>query len=1061
MPEFKPNDNTQTERKARTSVETILLQLLKNWWVLLIGTLIAAMFIYVFVTENYKEKYASTATFVVTGKGSVSGTKLSDIDTAKNMAQAFAYVLDSDILMQEVKDRVGIKTFNGTVKTAQVKETNIITLTVTSDSPELSFSVINAIIESHHFVTDKMMQNATMYVLMQPTVPKSPVSPINRRNRVFVYSAAAFLLLAAAIVVKTIFSKKIYNEKDFENKVGELERLASIEREKKRRRSLKAILHGRKIGHSESLLISNPTTSFGFTETCRLLQTRVQHLMKNSDYQTLMVSSVDADEGRSTVAANLALSFARENRRVLLIEADMGEPSLAKILGCRDKLNISIDEYIFGGMSGEELPTPDGARNLSLLICRDKVKDPMSILGSHEMQRFMSEARRYFDFIIVDTPPVASSNAAEYLAELCDAAIMVVRQGFATAQRISTALGTLNENTDVLGYVLNDMRYISFFDSNNDSGVSPYGSYGKNQRNSYGKYGKYGKYGSYGGYAAELRPDEAQAPSEAPTVREGAARDQEEPAYLRVGKADEEKEIDLGQLFIGTAKAFLRIIWLPIILAIALSLAFCLKEKRSYRPKYKATATFTISAVGASGDTVQDYSKKIAQKYSKVFPHILTSGILSNMICEDLKVKSLPATLSAHVEGETTLFTLQTVSSKRESAIAVLNSAIKNCPKVSSFVLGNTNMELLRDPVAPTKPINSPNYKKQIMLGSGIALIVGLAVAVVLNMTRKTVSGTEELRKILNLRCIGTVPFDKSGKDEKSERIVNILDNKASSDFSESINLIRKRLQKTAEEHDEKVILFAGSVPGEGKSTIALNTAFALANAGKRVVFIDCDIRKPSTISSFDGVRDNGLVEYLTGNAEADEIVSKLGDNIYVIRGSTKNFNAPELLRSDRMRDLVAEMRQSADFVLIDTPPSAILADAQIIAEYVDTVVYVVCADYTMRSSLINGVNNLTNTGVRFMGYVINNAGVSETGHSYSKHSKYAKYGKYSSYGKYGRYGGYGKYGRYGGYGKYGRYGGYGKYGKYGKYGRYSHYYSKNYGNYYKTPESYEAAEQQ
>ena len=73
----------------------------------------------------------------------------------------------------------------------------------------------------------------------------------------------------------------------------------------------------------------------------------------------------------------------------------------------------------------------------------------MAILGSTEMQRFMSEAREYFDYIIVDTPPVASSNEAEYLSELCDAAVMVVRQGFATAQRITTALSTLNVNTDV------------------------------------------------------------------------------------------------------------------------------------------------------------------------------------------------------------------------------------------------------------------------------------------------------------------------------------------------------------------------------------------------------------------------------------------------------------------------------------------------------------------------------------------------------------------------------------------------------------------------------------
>ena len=93
MPEFTPKEIRKEEKTVNISLETIVLQLLKNWWVILIGTLIAAMIIFVFVTETYKEKYSSKATFVVTGKGSVTSTMLSDIDTAKSMTQAFAYAV--------------------------------------------------------------------------------------------------------------------------------------------------------------------------------------------------------------------------------------------------------------------------------------------------------------------------------------------------------------------------------------------------------------------------------------------------------------------------------------------------------------------------------------------------------------------------------------------------------------------------------------------------------------------------------------------------------------------------------------------------------------------------------------------------------------------------------------------------------------------------------------------------------------------------------------------------------------------------------------------------------
>ena len=898
MPKFTPNDNgNKSEKPITINLETILLQLLKNWWVLLIGTLIAGMAIYFFVTETYKEQYASTATFVVTGKGSVSGTKLSDIDTTKSMTEAFAYVLDSDILMEKVKESVGISTFKGKVTTGQLEDTNILTLTVTSDSPKLSFDVINAIIDNHHIVTDSMMQNATMYVLMQPTMAKSPVVPLNRRTQVYTYSAAAFLLIAAAIVIKTIFSKKIYTEKDFEDKVGEMEKLATLERENKRRNSRRSIFTKKEGRHVENLLVSNPTTSFGYTETFRLLQTRVQNLMRANGYKSLMVSSVDADEGRSTVAVNLALTFARDNNRVLLVEGDLGEPSLAKLLGkTDDDISVSIDEYILGGRNTEKLPSFDSSNKLDLLICRSSVPDHEKLLNSNEMMTFATDAKRYYDYIIVDTPPVASSNDAEYLSEMCDAAIMVVRQGFATAPRITTALETLNNNTDVLGYVLNDVTYLPIFGGGTQNETyAKNTAYGKRTYGAYGRYGAYGSYGAYGGAAAEYIPAYNRADTADRSADEQGARSSELTAHSSYRStpdtgSDEDGDtvIDLGSFLRGTLSALLRIIWLPIALAVLLSLLLCYRAKVTYQPKYRASATFTIGVVGSSGDAVQDYSKSVAKKLSNVFPHILTSGILNNLVREDINtrraeegltpLKKLPATLAAHVEGETTLFTLEATSSKPENAYEVLQSAIRKYPQVTNFVIGNTTMMLLREPSMPTRPVNSPNYKQQILIGCGAALLLSLITAAILHLTRKTVGGTEEIRKILNIRCIGTVPFDKTGKDEKRSTLVNILDNNISKDFSDSINLIRRRLQKTCEENGEKVLLFAGSVPGEGKSTIALNTAMALSAAGKTVVFIDCDIRKPSSIGTMEGVREAGLVEYLMGEASAEEIVASVSE---------------------------------------------------------------------------------------------------------------------------------------------------------------------------------------
>lgn len=207
--------------------------------------------------------------------------------------------------------------------------------------------------------------------------------------------------------------------------------------------------------------------------------------------------------------------------------------------------------------------------------------------------------------------------------------------------------------------------------------------------------------------------------------------------------------------------------------------------------------------------------------------------------------------------------------------------------------------------------------------------------------------------------------------------------------------------------------MFASSVPGEGKTTVALNTAVALAQEGKCTVLIDCDVRKPATIGDFRGLKPAGLVEYLNGTAELADIISQPVDNLFVINGNTTADNAAELFRTDKMAELINALCEVAELIILDSPPCAILADAQVLAGYSDCAVYVVCREYTRKSSLVNGIGNLSHTGIRFIGYVLNNAQSSASGLNYGR---YSRYGRYSD--RYGRYGGYGKYGKYGRYGK-------------------------------------------
>ena len=334
---FSKNDlPAAEERQIRPDAGIVAAELIRCRWLLLIGLLISAMLSYVFVTETYKEEYSSTATFFVTSKGSVTSTVFTNIENAKSLTEAFQYLLESDAMRRTVLDAIGETEFSGTITTSQLPETNIMSLTVTSDSPGLTFKIIRAVINNHHLITDNVMSNAAMDVLMQPTVPKAPTRALNRRSGVIKYTAILFAVIVSATVVYIIFSDKVRSERDLSALLPSCERLSTFGCEKHRRTLRSRLRRSRsaKKAASESLLVSNPTTSFGYAETFRLLRTRVEYLLNKNGQKTLLIASVAEGEGKTITAANLAVMLSYAGNKVLLIDGNCdtnGNPGLSKL----------------------------------------------------------------------------------------------------------------------------------------------------------------------------------------------------------------------------------------------------------------------------------------------------------------------------------------------------------------------------------------------------------------------------------------------------------------------------------------------------------------------------------------------------------------------------------------------------------------------------------------------------------------------------------------------------------------------------------------------------------
>ena len=216
--------------------------------------------------------------------------------------------------------------------------------------------------------------------------------------------------------------------------------------------------------------------------------------------------------------------------------------------------------------------------------------------------------------------------------------------------------------------------------------------------------------------------------------------------------------------------------------------------------------------------------------------------------------------------------------------------------------------------------------------------------------------------------------------------------------FKQSLQAAQLRIEKLMEQKNQKVLLISSTIPQEGKSMTAANLALAFAQHGKKTVLIDGDLRKPS-VNGMLGLEEKiGLAEYLKGKAELDKIFDKKGE-LTVIQAGKKHGNVSAIMDEDRMEALMQKLRDTFEYIIIDTPPAFLFSDASILSGYADSVLYVVRYDMAEAPQISKGMEPFILEN-KLMGYVINRT---QSGFSY--------YGKYG-YGKYG-YGKYGKYKRY------------------------------------------------
>ncbi|HEX8425473.1 GumC family protein [Hymenobacter sp.] len=374
----------------------------------------------------------------------------------------------------------------------------------------------------------------------------------------------------------------------------------------------------------------------------------------------------------------------------------------------------------------------------------------------------------------------------------------------------------------------------------------------------------------------------------------------------------------------------------------------------------KESLVSTLSgSARAAGIALRDVEQQLAR----------VQGQMSEMPENERQIGSLQTTTDFNEKKYNFL-----VEKRNEAAIALATNTTDKKVVDQAAQIG-------AGPSAPKKPL--------VML---IALLAALAIpagaVLLLDKTNRRIQSQEDLAKITNIPLLGVIPH---GTDVDK----NVMARNVRNPITESFRSIRVNLQYLSAGLDKRIIGVTSSVPGEGKSFCAVNLATELAQSGRRVLLLECDMRRPTITSYFNlpPILGEGLSSYLAGQSTLDQarVASGVPNLDLLVCGPIPD-NPTQLLESARMEELLVNMRQEYDYLLIDIPPMGYVSEFIVLLRYLDASIYVVRQNYTDRA-LVNQINEMhRDRKVQQLYMVINDVHFNKT-YEYRHKTKAYSYG--------------------------------------------------------------------
>lgn len=489
----------------------------------------------------------------------------------------------------------------------------------------------------------------------------------------------------------------------------------------------------------------------------------------------------------------------------------------------------------------------------------------------------------------------------------------------------------------------------------------------------------------------------------------------------------EEVEIDVQRLF----RVIWQKLWLVVLVSILGAVVAFAGTFFLITPEYQASAKFYVNnsslTVGnasvslSSGDLVT--SRNLVDSYIVILNTRESLNDVIDYAGVDRSYTEVKNMLSSEAVNATEIFQVTVTSTDPQEAEAIANAIAYILPKRISSIIEGTSAKVVEAAVVPSVP-SSPSYTNNTMIGFLLGFVLVVVFIVLRELYDVTIHTMEEVAQICKNPVLAAIPdmvsngkgsayYGYGGKKGSSKTEGHgkqpvIIGENISFASSEAYKLLRTKLQFAFadDENGCRVIGLSSALSGEGKSVTAVNLAYTMSQLNKRVILVDCDMRRPTIAEKLGIQKKPGFSSYLTGQEHLDNLIQYCGmandeKAFHVITAGENPPNPVELLSSSRMSKGLAILREHYDYVILDLPPVGEVSDALAVAKETDGMLLVVRQEYCNRPVLSDAVRQFEFVDAKILGVVFNCTKEDGGKYGYGK-GYYRKYYKryYNRYGK-------------------------------------------------------------